>query len=80
MKPTQPSIQSESSQRPESAIHIHNYNQRLMLTLKTTRGRSILMGALMGLGMIGMGLALRLPYAEMISTTDNPVTIPLRVD
>ena len=34
----------------------------------------------MGLGMIGMGLVLRLPYAEVLSTTDNPVTIPLKVD
>ena len=80
MKSTQSSIQSESSQSPESAIHVHNYNQRLMMTLKTTRGRSILIGAIMGLGMIGMGLALRLPYAQVLSTTDNPVTIPLRVD
>ncbi|MEM9503558.1 MAG: hypothetical protein AAGA01_06335 [Cyanobacteria bacterium P01_E01_bin.43] len=80
MKSTQPSIQSESSPSPEAAMHVHNYNQRLMLTLKTPHGRSILIGAIMGLGMIGMGLVLRLPYAEVISTTDNPVTIPLKVD
>ncbi|MEL6399675.1 MAG: hypothetical protein AAFR26_11385 [Cyanobacteria bacterium J06626_4] len=80
MKFTQPSLQNESSPSPESAIHVHNYHQRLMLTLKTPHGRSILMGAIMGLGMIGMGLALRLPDAEVLSTTDNPVTIPLKVD
>ncbi|MEO1094337.1 MAG: hypothetical protein AAFX01_05505 [Cyanobacteria bacterium J06638_28] len=81
MRPNHRISQLERALSPGWAIHVYDYEQRLLFALKPSHGWALLAGAVMGLMMAGVSFTLTSPRSAVSPTVETTtMTAPLQLD
>ena len=81
MKHTNTAHQSESSLSNDLAVRIDDYNQRLLVTLKSPRSQALWRSAIASLIIASIGFTLRYSASTVpIVSEPTPKTAPLQLD